>query len=312
MAKNPGAVSELDIERVEASEEDDEEDDEEDEDEEDEDEEQTKQEQTKQDNGKNNKRKRQRNEVEADDEFGVARGVDFKGVSVVVNIDMPASLEAYTHRIGRTARGGAGGMALTIVNADSEEEHDLLEEIQASQPAIDDQPQPAPLALDIREINNFRYRVEDVARAVTKKAIQEARVREVKREMLNSEKLRSHFEDNPMERALLKHDAFRTSKVQTHLKHIPDYLLPTVMRSGAGGGQTLQPGQINGGAGPKTVVAEFGRSTAGRRKWKEKKKVGEYRSHNSKKARAMRSKNFGKVREARGRMRYTDNSNPLF
>jgi superfamily II DNA/RNA helicase len=47
-----------------------------------------------------------------DGDFGVARGVDFKGVSTVINVDMPPSAEAYTHRIGRTARAGASGSLL--------------------------------------------------------------------------------------------------------------------------------------------------------------------------------------------------------
>ena len=41
-----------------------------------------------------------------DAEYGVTRGVDFKGVDVVVNFDLPRTLRAYTHRVGRTARAG--------------------------------------------------------------------------------------------------------------------------------------------------------------------------------------------------------------
>lgn len=47
--------------------------------------------------------------VEADGDFNVARGVDFKGVATVINVDMPSTAAAYTHRIGRTARAGASG-----------------------------------------------------------------------------------------------------------------------------------------------------------------------------------------------------------
>ena len=45
-----------------------------------------------------------------DAEFGVARGVDFQGVSAVINVDLPPTAATYTHRIGRTARAGASGM----------------------------------------------------------------------------------------------------------------------------------------------------------------------------------------------------------
>jgi ATP-dependent RNA helicase DDX56/DBP9 len=52
--------------------------------------------------------------VEADGDFNVARGVDFKGVATVINVDMPATAAGYTHRIGRTARAGASGAYLHV------------------------------------------------------------------------------------------------------------------------------------------------------------------------------------------------------
>lgn len=47
-----------------------------------------------------------------------ARGIDVEGVSHVVNFDMPATPEAYTHRIGRTGRAEREGKAYTFVTAD--------------------------------------------------------------------------------------------------------------------------------------------------------------------------------------------------
>lgn len=43
-----------------------------------------------------------------------ARGIDVKGISLVVNFDLPNEPEAYVHRIGRTARAGADGMAVSL------------------------------------------------------------------------------------------------------------------------------------------------------------------------------------------------------
>jgi ATP-dependent RNA helicase RhlE len=43
-----------------------------------------------------------------------ARGIDVDGVSHVVNFDIPKDPESYVHRIGRTGRAGAGGVALSF------------------------------------------------------------------------------------------------------------------------------------------------------------------------------------------------------
>jgi ATP-dependent RNA helicase RhlE len=47
-----------------------------------------------------------------------ARGIDVDGISHVVNFDMPNIPETYVHRIGRTARAGADGIAISLVDAD--------------------------------------------------------------------------------------------------------------------------------------------------------------------------------------------------
>ena len=44
-----------------------------------------------------------------------ARGLDIKGVDLVLNFDLPSDPETYVHRIGRTGRAGAEGMAFSLV-----------------------------------------------------------------------------------------------------------------------------------------------------------------------------------------------------
>ncbi|MNS78556.1 ATP-dependent RNA helicase DbpA [compost metagenome] len=45
-----------------------------------------------------------------------ARGLDIKGLELVVNFDLPAQAETYVHRIGRTGRAGKAGLAVTIAD----------------------------------------------------------------------------------------------------------------------------------------------------------------------------------------------------
>jgi len=47
-----------------------------------------------------------------------ARGIDVDGISHVVNYDLPNEPESYVHRIGRTARAGATGIAISLCDAD--------------------------------------------------------------------------------------------------------------------------------------------------------------------------------------------------
>ena len=46
-----------------------------------------------------------------------ARGIDLPQISHVINYDMPRSADVYVHRIGRTARAGASGTAINLVEA---------------------------------------------------------------------------------------------------------------------------------------------------------------------------------------------------
>merc|ERR1711903_191878 len=49
----------------------------------------------------------------------LARGIDVQQVSLVINFDLPPSLENYLHRIGRSGRFGRKGVAINFVTADS-------------------------------------------------------------------------------------------------------------------------------------------------------------------------------------------------
>lgn len=48
----------------------------------------------------------------------MGRGIDFKGVNLVINYDFPNSAVAYIHRVGRTGRAGRKGEAITFFTDD--------------------------------------------------------------------------------------------------------------------------------------------------------------------------------------------------
>ncbi|KAG7286155.1 ATP-dependent DNA/RNA helicase [Staphylotrichum longicolle] len=182
-------------------------------------------------------RKKRKNKK--DEEYGVSRGIDFKNVAAVVNFDMPTSASSYTHRIGRTARAGRAGIALSFVIPkelhgkhrattikSTEKDETVLAKVMRQQAKLNRKLEP--YNFNKSQMDAFRYRMNDALRAVTKVAIREARTRELRQELLRSETLKRYFEENPTELSHLRHDGElgRTTRQQPHLKHVPDYLLP--------------------------------------------------------------------------------------
>lgn len=170
------------------------------------------------------KKKKPKSSRKQDREYGVCRGLDFQYVTNVINLDFPTSVAAYIHRVGRTARGDNRGTALNLVK---DREAKLLEAVQKELPDAVFR----PYQFKMEEIEGFRYRSKDALRAVTRIAVREARLKEIKTEILTSQKLKSYFEENPRERQLLRHDkALHVIKHQPHLKHVPEYIVPPTLQ----------------------------------------------------------------------------------
>ncbi len=194
--------------------------------------------------------KKKRKTIKKDKEYGISRGIDFKNVACVLNFDLPTSSKSYTHRIGRTARAGQTGMALSFVIPTDQYRKHKATSIESTK---DDEKTLAkivkhqakkgkevkPYNFDMKQVEAFRYRMGDALRAVTGIAIREARTRELRQELMKSEKLKRHFEENPGDLQHLRHDGeLRPAKVQAHMKHVPDYLLPKE------GKKAITPGDV--------------------------------------------------------------------
>jgi ATP-dependent RNA helicase DDX56/DBP9 len=131
-------------------------------------------------------------------DFSAARGVDFKNVNAVINFEIPVHYASYCHRIGRTARGGSSGWALTFVNQNGVKFDAIAKEIKEANKTIE------PFSFDMSQVEGFRYRMEDAMRSVTKASIKEARLKEIKQEILNSEHLKVHLKILLYFRVILK------------------------------------------------------------------------------------------------------------
>ncbi|KAL8963064.1 MAG: hypothetical protein Q9183_005059 [Haloplaca sp. 2 TL-2023] len=180
-------------------------------------------------------------------DYGISRGIDFKNVACVVNFDLPTTSKSYTHRIGRTARAGRTGTALSLVVPSdqymkhkptsvpsAQHDEEVLAKIIRHQSKKGKEVKPYDF--DMEQVDAFRYRVNDALRAVTSVAVREARTRELRQEILKSEKLKRHFEENPGDLQHLRHDGeLRPARIQPHLKHVPDYLLPSNGKRGLSG-----------------------------------------------------------------------------
>ena len=104
-----------------------------------------------------------------------ARGLDIKELSMVVNYDLPHTDETYTHRIGRTGRAGAKGIAITLygqyeaekVQEYKEDENRKFVEANALKIEVDFEMKPEFITLVIEGGKKDKLRAGDILGALT-------------------------------------------------------------------------------------------------------------------------------------------------
>ncbi|XP_063841855.1 probable ATP-dependent RNA helicase DDX56 [Scylla paramamosain] len=173
-----------------------------------------------------NKTKEKRGKRKKDKESGVARGIDFQFVSNIINFDFPRDVDSYIHRVGRTARGNNQGTALSLVSVHEMEVFNSVE-AKLKTMMLDSDAVFKDFKFDMSQLDGFRYRALDAWKRCTSIAIRETRKKELQQEMLNSNKLKSYFEDNPKDMEVLRHDKPKGGITpMNHLKHVPEYNVP--------------------------------------------------------------------------------------
>jgi ATP-dependent RNA helicase RhlE len=70
-----------------------------------------------------------------------ARGIDVMGIELVINYDLPEDAENYVHRIGRTARAGCKGHAISLATPDQHEDVKNIEKIIKTSLPISEHPE---------------------------------------------------------------------------------------------------------------------------------------------------------------------------
>ena len=177
------------------------------------------------------KKKPKKKQNSGSKEYSASRGIDFQDADNVINFDFPTTSDSYIHRIGRTARGHNSGTALSFVTSLLEQDYlSLLEEYLKSD-VTDSGAVLKPYNFKVNEIEGFRYRVNDAYNSISRIKIKNARMKEIKGQILNSTKLKSYFEENPKDLKVLRHDKTLVPTDQKpHMKNIPDYLVPDALK----------------------------------------------------------------------------------
>ncbi len=99
-----------------------------------------------------------------------ARGLDIDDLGAVINLDLPREADVFLHRIGRTARAGRSGLAISLVRARDDLRSTPLAGVEVSPlPAVQDAqpPPPAMVTIAIQGGRSDRLRPGDIVGALT-------------------------------------------------------------------------------------------------------------------------------------------------
>jgi superfamily II DNA/RNA helicase len=119
-----------------------------------------------------------------------ARGLDIVELPAVINYDLPFSPEDYGHRIGRTARAGASGVALSLITGDDDR---LLADIEKLLKC-----KLTPQALDVGQVVHERERIARADRPVHARREESSRSRRSRETTAPPKSSGSFLRDDPL------------------------------------------------------------------------------------------------------------------
>lgn len=120
-----------------------------------------------------------------------SRGLDIKGIQTVINYDMPAQLEMYLHRVGRTARAGRQGRSVTLVG---EADRKLLKTVLKRAPAAQIRHRLVPTETVV-EVGSRLSSLTKEVEEVLKEEKEEKLMRNAEMQMTKGENLIKHRDE---------------------------------------------------------------------------------------------------------------------
>ncbi|KAI1730482.1 DEAD/DEAH box helicase domain-containing protein [Ditylenchus destructor] len=213
---------------------------------------------------KKQKWQKQKKKKNVDKESGIGRGIDFHYVSNVINFDFPTSTDMYVHRVGRTARGWNKGTAISLVSTD---EKAIFKTIQKDINAQMGQAVFQPYEVRMKDFESFQLRAREALAACTKSVIREARLAEIRQEILKAKQLETYFKKNPREKLALEQDKkkFKLNLHSAGIADVPEYMVPKALRGQNFGTSSQKP------SGSQSRKRHRGKQlTTGQRRYKKK------------------------------------------
>ncbi|KAI3386634.1 hypothetical protein SNEBB_002305 [Seison nebaliae] len=193
-----------------------------------------------------------------------ARGIDYSSLTYVVHFDAPDSTSNYIHKAGRCARGNDEGVSLLMIDEEHSNEMQLVKDIdkelaelmnistdeeeesekkEEKSEEIEDRSIPSTshdnqfiifkdFKFQIEELSAFNYRATDVLSSLTPLVIRKCRLNEIKKEIVNSKKLKQFFDEHPQDLSYLRSDGFLRSgrHAPPNLTSLPSYMIPSSLR----------------------------------------------------------------------------------